>query len=82
MISFKNTLDLFEKIIDNDNIKPLSLYSNYSKSYQRKINKITRYLLELLSGNDKYTLIENILRPIGVAKLFPFNKVIYTFYSL
>ena len=72
---FNNTLNSFEKIINNDNIKYMNCYSNSGTRYKARIRILVRKFIDIISGYDMFKLIEDVLTPIGVARLYPCKEV-------
>lgn len=73
-ISYKGTLNLFDTIANSD-ITYMKRYSSYSLSYRRTIKTIANELLNVISGGDKYSLLNELLEPSGVAKLYPCDQI-------
>ena len=75
-ISWSSTYNLLRESTIKEDIKCMKWYSSYSQSYKDKIKTTTRKLLQLLSGGDTNTLLNDVLKSIGVSKLYPCNAII------
>lgn len=81
-IQFDNAWKLFETIYSNKDVIGSNnrKYSNYEKPTRRRIITVARAILTMLSGDDNTNLLNDLLRPMGVAKLYPFNNVMQILY--
>ena len=76
-ITFDNAWSLFEAIYANKGtIGNHRRYSSYAPNTRRTIVTVARGILNVISGADTTNLLNDLLRPMGVAKLYPFDKVI------
>ena len=75
-LTFDNTWSLFEAIHSKkDIIGNNPKYSTYAPNTRRRIVTLTRSILNIISGNDTTNLLNDVLRPMGVAELHPFTQV-------
>ena len=75
-ISRSGTCKLLQEITIREDIKCMKLYSSQSQSYKDYIKTTTHKLLQLLSGGDANTLLNDAVKPNGVSKLHPCTAVI------
>ena len=75
-ISFSCPWKLFEGVHKYKNvIGQCKSYSQYSESSRDQLRVYARSVLDILSGGDLYPLLNDLLKPEGVAKLHPCDKV-------
>ena len=67
---------LFQQIANDDNIKWCNPYGSLSKERQRKIRPVLLKLLDIITGGDHLSFLNDILSPMDVAKhIYPANEV-------
>ena len=75
-INFNSPWGLFEGIHKYRNvIGQCQSYLQYSESSRDQLRVYARSVLDILSGGDFYSLLNDLLKPEGVAKLHPCDKV-------
>ena len=74
-VTYTSTINLLNTIVHGD-FNYMRRYSSYSKPRKATIKKIADGLLNIISGGDKYSLLDDMLQPTGVAKLYPCNQII------
>eukprot|EP01084_Bolivina_argentea_P243106 407605_1 len=69
---------LFEQIANDIKVEWLGPYGEFSSSYKTKIKRLIVKILNILTGGDVITLINDILTPLDIANhIYPANKVKY-----
>ena len=75
-LHFNCAWGLFREVYKHrNNIGQCTPYSEYSESTQKVVRNMTKSILDMISGGDTYQLLSELLRPEGVAKLYPCDEV-------
>eukprot|EP01084_Bolivina_argentea_P082589 149528_1 len=68
---------LFTKISRDPTIKPFAPYGSYKKTRRNELKPIILKILQIVTGNDELSFINDLLGPMDVAlHIYPANQII------